>query len=1079
MANALPKTAAQIRDLAPVQTVAGRGDDVVLGITDITGLPAALSDTAAAEHTHEIADIVDLADELAAKADTADLATKADLVGGVIPSNQIPALAISTYLGAAANQAAMLTKNGQVGDWCNRTDTGTAWILAANDYTLVGSWVELNYPSAPVTSVNGQTGAPVLTADDVDAQPVDATLTAIAGLTSSADKIIYATGADTFALTDFTALARTLAAHTATSSIRSTLGLEIGVNVLAPDGDGSGLSGLTASQFGDLGTMADQDADDVAITGGSIAGIADLAIADGGTGASTASDARANLELGSMSTQSANAVVITGGTITGLGTPSASSDAATKGYIDGLISSPMSFKNAINCSTNPNYPAATQGDVYVVSVAGKIGGASGTSVAIGDVCLCTTTNVGGTQASVGASWAIIEHNLVGALLAANNLSDIASPSTALTNLGGQPLNALLTALAAVGSGVVANRLLYTTGTNVWSSSGITADGRTFLASANFAAMRTALGVAIGSHVQAYDADLAAIAALTTTTYGRSVLTTADAAALRTLCGLGTMATQGAGAVTITGGTITGMGTPSASSDVATKGYVDGLIASPMSFKSATDCSANPNYPAASKGDVYVVSVAGKIGGASGITVEVGDLYLATVTNAGGTQASVGTSWTLIEHNLQGALLAANNLSDVASTSTALTNLGGQPLDADLTAIAGLTPTNDDVLQRKGGAWVNRTIAQLLTDLNVSGAYQPVDADLTAIAALTTTSYGRSVLELADAAALRTLGGLGTMSTQAASSVTITGGTITGLGTPSANSDAATKGYVDGLISSPMNFKSATDCSANPNYPSAIKGDTYVVSVAGKIGGASGTVVEVGDLYLAIANNAGGTQASVGTNWILIEHNLQGALLSANNLSDIANAGTARTNLGLAIGSDVQAYSAQLASVASLSFNGLIARNGTNTVVNRSVAGTTGLIVVTDGDGVSGNPTITVGSNVLQTNVSQTISNQKTFTNNSLTDGATINWDVATAQNTKVTLGGNRTIAAPTNLVANGFYSLMIQQDGSGSKTVTWNSIFKWGDAGTPVLSTGANKRDLFTFYYDGTDLIGVQGVKGA
>ena len=68
-------------------------------------------------------------------------------------------------------------------------------------------------------------------------------------------------------------------------------------------------------------------------------------------------------------------------------------------------------------------------------------------------------------------------------------------------------------------------------------------------------------------------------------------------------------------------------------------------------------------------------------------------------------------------------------------------------------------------------------------------------------------------------------------------------------------------------------------------------------MAGKIGGASGTSVEVGDLVAASADNVGGTQAAVGTSWYVLEHNLVGALLTANNLSDLTNAATARGNLG--------------------------------------------------------------------------------------------------------------------------------------------------------------------------------------
>lgn len=67
-----------------------------------------------------------------------------------------------------------------------------------------------------------------------------------------------------------------------------------------------------------VGSLGSQDASNVSITGGTIVGITDLSVADGGTGASTAANARTNLGLGSIATQDSSNVSVTGGSISGV-----------------------------------------------------------------------------------------------------------------------------------------------------------------------------------------------------------------------------------------------------------------------------------------------------------------------------------------------------------------------------------------------------------------------------------------------------------------------------------------------------------------------------------------------------------------------------------------------------------------------------------------------------------------------------------------------------------------------------------------------------------------------------------------
>lgn len=76
---------------------------------------------------------------------------------------------------------------------------------------------------------------------------------------------------------------------------------------------------------------------------------------------------------------------------------------------------------------------------------------------------------------------------------------------------------------------------------------------------------------------------------------------------------------------------------------------------------------------------------------------------------------------------------------------------------------------------------------------------------------------------------------------------------------------------------------------------------------------------------------------------------------------------------------------------------------------------------------------------------------------------------ATAHNSfSVTLGGNRTLDAPSNLADGMLLNFAIRQDATGGRTLAFNAIYDFGAAGTPTLSTTASVVDYVMGYYDAT-----------
>jgi len=204
------------------------------------------------------------------------------------------------------------------------------------------------------------------------------------------------------------------------------------------------------------------------------------------------------------------------------------------------------------------------------------------------------------------------------------------------------------------------------------------------------------------------------------------------------------------------------------------------------------------------------------------------------------------------------------------------------------------------------------------------------------------------------------------------------------------------------------------------------------------------------------------------------------ILKSSNSNTAVNFGAGTKDVFVTYAADKAVYKDASNNVNALGTISSGVWNGTEITVPYGGTGVATLTGIVKGNGQSAFSAAVAGTDYVTPTGTETLTN-KTLTNPTVTNyvetpytansGTAITLALTNGTVQIITLTGNATITMPTATSGKSFL-LMLKQDGTGSRTVTWSTV-KWPAGTAPTITSTASKQDIFSFFADGTNWYGV------